>query len=198
MLFMWSGAWSSSCRSGLQHRLERCPASPFQQCLEFKFKEGHFLFPSFSFLILSSCAGSAASLRRAFSATSGFISGIYGRITAFFATVYAIWTSWPGVLFRWVTATLIVSTVLANALVVPFLNARAVPIVEGRFAQVAQRAVSMHGIRWISPPGIVGVDLQRQPAQLDLLTPTHDPFAMDQTLFCGIALSSFVLRSLQL
>lgn len=104
-------------------------------------------------------AGSAASIRRAFSATSAFISGVYNRIAACFATVYAIWASWPGVLLRWLAGFLVVSTVIANALVVPFLNARSVPIVEAHVAQVAQRAVSMHGIRWISPPGIVGARL---------------------------------------
>jgi hypothetical protein len=78
------------------------------------------------------------------------------RVAAFFAAVHAVWASWPGVLFRWIGATLIISTIVANALVVPFLNARAMPIAQAQLAMLTQRAVTLDGIRWISPPGLAG------------------------------------------
>lgn len=78
------------------------------------------------------------------------------RVGAFFAAIHAIWKSWPGTLFRFAAAAAVLSTVAANAIAVPLVNARAVPAAEHAAAAATRRSISLAGVEWVSPPGLLG------------------------------------------
>jgi hypothetical protein len=82
---------------------------------------------------------------------------IVRRAAALVAAVQRAWMRWPGIILRWVTATLFFSTVLANALAVPFANAQLVPRAEYAVSHLLHRSVFVEGVRWVSPPGLLGM-----------------------------------------
>jgi len=90
-----------------------------------------------------------------------FVAGAWASLLAWlqstFALVRAVWGSWPGRLARWALGTVVLSTIVLNALVVPYCNARVLPRVEAAASAATGRVVSLEGIRWVSPPGVVGL-----------------------------------------
>ena len=76
------------------------------------------------------------------------------RAAATLAAIKWAWSSWPGVVLRWVTSITVLSTLLLNVVVVPVANATCIPRIERSVARLLHRNVTLHGVTWVSPPGL--------------------------------------------
>lgn len=131
-------------------------------------------------------------MRAVVSALEGARVRLVTALTLFFTGIARIWSGWPGSLLRCTGAFVLLSTLVTNALIVPYANNRLLPRLEEAASSVTGRPVTIEGIRWVRNPLQVVDSLRRagrlqkkvatfcnsSSASSDSVMPLHLPFEL--------------------